>query len=163
MRTIYLKCLDCDNVMAETEAGSAAGEFRPSWEPIAVCNNCGSDDLEEVGKCDVCDEFFDITVGTSELHGYTGRVCEDCLKKFADPMTAIKYGDAKKDCFEISDFFWRLFDKDEIHEILLGKAMEKYGRHSFRTLDSEALSFCMDDADDFSEWCLENDYYEEGD
>lgn len=163
MRKIYLRCADCDNVMSESETGSAVGDYQPSWEKIAVCNNCGSDNLDEVGKCDVCDEFFDITVGTSELHGYTGRVCEDCLKKFADIRTAIKYGDNHKDSMEISDFFWRLFDKDEIHEILLSKAMEKFGDHSSRKLDWEATDFCMDDADDFSEWLLDNDFYEEGD
>ena len=58
MRKIYLRCADCDNVMSESETGSAVGDYLPSWEKIAVCNNCGSDNLDEVGKCDVCDEAY---------------------------------------------------------------------------------------------------------
>lgn len=158
MRKTYYKCLDCENIMSESETGSAVGENKPKWEKIMVCSNCGSDELEEVGQCDVCGEYFEGTWGTpDELYGFNGCVCGECLKKFVDIQVAIKYGDKDKSSMEISEFFWRLFDKDEIHDILLNKAMDKFG-----SLYWEAVNFCLDDQDDFSDWLLANGYYEEG-
>lgn len=50
---------------------------------LKSCPRCESDDIEEMVKCDVCEELFpeEKLIDTEEYpHGNIGMLCEDCFR-----------------------------------------------------------------------------------
>lgn len=50
---------------------------------ILVCPFCNSEDIQEMQKCDVCEEYFledDLTDTEEAVNGGIGYLCDDCLE-----------------------------------------------------------------------------------
>lgn len=50
---------------------------------ILVCPHCSDDDIEEMKKCDRCEEWFkeeDLTDTEEMIGGGIGDLCDDCIR-----------------------------------------------------------------------------------
>lgn len=70
-------CLDCGAVFEQArEAVERHGLDSPPYEHIFVCPRCGSTDLRETYRCDLCGEWItENYIKTS--HG--SRICGECF------------------------------------------------------------------------------------
>lgn len=78
-----MKCHDCGNIFDECEAGTR-NEYHSevpggAYERFMCCPCCGSDEIEETGRCKKCEGAF----LPDELFG--SYYCKDCL---TEAMTA---------------------------------------------------------------------------
>lgn len=56
---IWLKCLDCGSIFKAEDAAfrpSREEDGLPPWVSVDVCPDCGSDELIELGTCELCKE-----------------------------------------------------------------------------------------------------------
>lgn len=78
-----LICRNCNSVFSEEDRKTVCenrGEFwgSPAFERISVCPVCGSDDISDAVKCDICGEYFD---SDEAYYADIYRVCPVCKDK----------------------------------------------------------------------------------
>lgn len=83
-------CNECNNIFSEEESRTRFEDMgecfgSPSGREYLVCPSCGSDDVEEAKKCEICEEW-------GHAESYDGKqYCDECLgyikKKFGDLIT----------------------------------------------------------------------------
>ena len=83
-------CQECNNVFSDEESRTRLedmGEYfgSPSGREYLVCPSCGSNDIEEAKKCELCEEWV-------HTESYDGEhYCDECVeyikKKFGDLIT----------------------------------------------------------------------------
>lgn len=79
-----LICKECGATFNDEDAGTVQGDrgyfgSARAYEDVAVCPECGCDDLAEAALCPICEEYFnseDEGIDTSE-----GAVCPECMKR----------------------------------------------------------------------------------
>lgn len=84
-------CEHCENVFDEPERKEITFEdfygvdhlFSSSHRmTLSVCPGCGSEDIEEMQKCEICEEYFreDELFDTDEyINGGCGYCCQQCI------------------------------------------------------------------------------------
>lgn len=86
------KCTKCDNNFFEPNRKKMSYEDyygvsdlfgNYNYTELEVCPECGDEDLEELGACAICQEWFekDELIDTDGMiNGSVGYVCEQCLQ-----------------------------------------------------------------------------------
>lgn len=145
------KCEKCGKVF-EKAAKSYYTEFmgechgRDSFMDFEVwhCPNCGSEDIAEAFKCEICQEWNI----EEKLHG---GVCDACIdKERANVELVMKIGEHNTEEVEINGFLAEMFTADQINEILT-KELKRAGKY----FGIDCSSYIDDDKDCFAEWLKE--------
>lgn len=111
------------------------------------CPNCGSEDFEEAGYCEKCDDYFP----TGDV---VGCYCKKCIVKAQTLNRAMKYGADRKEAIEINGLLAWSFSATEIEEMLLRHFMNTSENWQKRMVEE----YCSDDLTDFSDWLKGDDY-----
>lgn len=141
-------CADCGAIFNEDDMGS--NTYRQYADGVcidevilAACPECGSEDLCEVARCAICDDWH----ADDEL---IGGLCEACLKDVTTPENAWKFskaaGEMKRIMISVPDVVADNFERREITEMV---------RRSFCELkdDPRIADYCMFDKESFAEFC----------
>lgn len=108
-------CLHCGHAFEQPEAKHydlACG----TWDEY--CPNCGSEDIEEAERCEVCGELF---VDDDMI----GHVCRECFDKGITQQNAFRYGETDINDVEINGFLAWVYEKDQINRILKEHFMQE--------------------------------------
>lgn len=84
-------CNECDCEFDEPRETSdfhaeLAGMGGDCSEPMYVCPNCGSDDIELMEECDLCHEPARETIWFGDF-----EVCDDCRCRIEGKLNEVKY------------------------------------------------------------------------
>lgn len=94
----------CQNCGAEFELPERrredVGEYmgRTAYEDFYVCPSCGSDDVDEMMKCEICEEYVP---AHKMAAGVTRDVCEECCRELETVAAAVLYKELSAEDYEI--------------------------------------------------------------
>lgn len=86
------KCNNCNSSFEEPERKNICFEEycgvsdlfdSRTYTDMCVCPNCEDDDIEELEKCNICEEWFkseDLIDTTEYVNGGCGYCCEQCIE-----------------------------------------------------------------------------------
>lgn len=94
----------CQNCGAEFERPArcreAVGEYmgRTAYEDFEACPNCGSEEIDEMKKCEICGEH----VPEHKMAACVTRdVCEDCCRALESVAAAVLYKELSAEEYEV--------------------------------------------------------------
>lgn len=134
-------CLHCGHQFDRPKSGHEGGYPE---EPTDECPNCGSLDIEEAEKCEICGEVH-------RDEDMIGRICKDCLTKSVTLHNALRLGAECKDAVELNGFLTWCFSADEIESILLKNLQEQSPEWRKRMYKD----YCEDDPSLFADFLYE--------
>lgn len=109
-------CNHCERVFDDEDMGVYE---EPHGEETGVCPYCGSEDIEEALRCELCGEAH----LPDELHdGW----CDDCIAEYNNDIeTCYKVGAYDRRGVELNGLLADLFSANEIEEILFNILVER--------------------------------------
>ena len=94
----------CQNCGAEFERPDRCrediGEYmgRTAYEDFYVCPSCGSDDVDEMMKCELCGEYVP---AHKMAAGVRRDVCEECCRELEEVAARVLHDALEPESFEI--------------------------------------------------------------
>ena len=124
-------CNRCGHVLEPKETSL-------SYDDMLTCGMCGSEDVEEAYRCEICDELHP----ESDIYAGDHKVCRHCLeKKRYDLDFCAKVGEPDYDPYDsrkerpafmadgsevvLNEFLAQYFTEQEINELMLSALKER--------------------------------------
>lgn len=132
------KCEKCGNEWFSDRRG-LLGFGTPECE-------CGGAGVRVI-KCDICQDEYRI----KETWGYSSHICDNCINEYKNDIeTCRKVGREETERIEISSFFTRMLDKEDIEQILYETLKEVHGKKPldftpFINMDRDWFADCLEE------------------